>query len=370
MVSDPLFGLLRAYATLQPPKSIQLPPSLSFNVVHDYLLERILLNRHFQEFPPSKQYQSSFWKWAIDRLELLVSEEARRFSEDEIDERIYTHHVDLMQDLSSHDVGTSASSTSYATYLWPSASYVTYLWPSESLPANPVYPGYANATLLESRTTIESGTTGLRTWSASLVLAEYFLSHRELVVSKTALELGCGAGFLGIIIAGIQLAQSAEGSLWLTDVNEPVLERCASNIRLRANRSCQHPQLHFRTLDWFDAVATDNRLLVDALFDDALPDIILGADVVYDPSIIPPLVQVLALALTPRASHKRPEAYIALTQRNKDTLADFLQQAGAVLSVEQICERFVADNIFTGATELGQSAAAQSVKIFRLKAIS
>lgn len=41
----------------------------------------------------------------------------------------------------------------------------------------PVYPGYASATLLESRTTIEAGTTGLRTWSASLVLAEYLITN-------------------------------------------------------------------------------------------------------------------------------------------------------------------------------------------------
>ena len=41
----------------------------------------------------------------------------------------------------------------------------------------PVHPGYASATLLESRTTIEAGTTGLRTWSASLVLAEYLITN-------------------------------------------------------------------------------------------------------------------------------------------------------------------------------------------------
>ena len=42
----------------------------------------------------------------------------------------------------------------------------------------------------------------------------------------------------------------------------------------------------------------------------------------------------------------------------------------AVLSMEQVCEELVADNIFTSATELGQSAAGQSVKIFRLKGLS
>jgi len=36
---------------------------------------------------------------------------------------------------------------------------------------------YEKITLLESRTTIESGTTGLRTWLASFVLAQYLNSH-------------------------------------------------------------------------------------------------------------------------------------------------------------------------------------------------
>lgn len=62
---------------------------------------------------------------------------------------------------SSQAVGSQAPAPSYFTYFWkPIAS-------SE----------YQSATLVESRTTIESGTTGLKTWRASLVLAQYLIKH-------------------------------------------------------------------------------------------------------------------------------------------------------------------------------------------------
>ncbi|KAI0640005.1 hypothetical protein C8Q77DRAFT_1084036 [Trametes polyzona] len=262
----PLFDVLRAYATLQAPKSIA-KKDAPFETLHSFLLDRILLNPHFDQFSPAKQYAVSFWKWAISWLEELAS------GEDEIDERIYTHHIGLIQELSSQSLGTSA----------PSASYLTYLWPTTNPPDRPVFPGCASATLLESRTTIESGTTGLRTWSASLVLAQYLLSRPELVQGKNVLELGCGVGFLGIVTASIQLeSESGPGSLWLTDVHEPVLQRCQENLQLPCNQSHAHPNMHLRTLDWQDATDAERRSAVEALFKEADLDIILGADVVRE----------------------------------------------------------------------------------------
>ena len=75
MQRDPLFHVLRAYAILQPPRSIS-KPNTSFSILHDFVLHHILHNPHFQQYPPSKQYQLSFWKWAIEWLESLISEEA------------------------------------------------------------------------------------------------------------------------------------------------------------------------------------------------------------------------------------------------------------------------------------------------------
>jgi len=63
----------------------------------------------------------------------------------------------------------------------PSPSYVTYLytWPfnQDNLGPEKVLAGKRLITLLESHTTIEAGTTGLKTWDASFTLGEWILSN-------------------------------------------------------------------------------------------------------------------------------------------------------------------------------------------------
>ena len=111
-------------------------------------------------------------------------------------------------------------------------------------------------TLLESRTTIEQGTTGLKTWPAAHALAEWLGKHPgrfrplfpaiagltttchliECVRGKRVLELGSGVGYLGLVVAAIQLDTPGKGdpepSVWLTDVNSVVLSRCRDNLSL------------------------------------------------------------------------------------------------------------------------------------------
>lgn len=61
-------------------------------------------------------------------------------------------------------------------------SYVTYIRQSDEdcpdIDDCQLLDRLNKCTLLEARTTIESGTTGLRTWAAGLVLAEYLEQHK------------------------------------------------------------------------------------------------------------------------------------------------------------------------------------------------
>lgn len=67
----------------------------------------------------------------------------------------------------------------------PSESYVTHYWRPQNLsgqscgdsPKLVDLTQYQTATLFESRRIIESGTTGLRTWRASFILAQYLIRH-------------------------------------------------------------------------------------------------------------------------------------------------------------------------------------------------
>lgn len=139
-------------------------------------------------------------------------------------------------------------------------------------------------TLAEEQKTISHGTTGLRTWGASLRLAELVLDRPDVVFpplpplpstrqeqegrqpAKTfnVLELGAGVGFLGLFLAklGRDVAlldqrstptSSAAGSfpappalisasipapalrMTLTDFDERVLDRLRHNVHLSAS---------------------------------------------------------------------------------------------------------------------------------------
>lgn len=60
----------------------------------------------------------------------------------------------------------------------PPDSFITHYCRLPDTYVNPIEEDcYETITLLESRTTIEAGTTGLRTWRASLVLAQYLIQH-------------------------------------------------------------------------------------------------------------------------------------------------------------------------------------------------
>ncbi|KAI0937170.1 hypothetical protein AcV5_005131 [Taiwanofungus camphoratus] len=319
-----LFYILRGYAALSPPKLLTVPSRLPFTELHDFLLNLVLFNSHLQVYPPSQQYQISFWKWAIQQLE------ERCTSEDtEIDERIYSHLISLMPLSCSGNLAVPP----------PTESYVTYFWKTPQRASDTVeFSCVQKATLLESRMMIESGTTGLRTWTASLVMAQHLILHPDLVQGRRILELGAGVGFLGIVIATLQLLAEApekpgqpSPALCLTDANDAVLRRCQDNVRLSCNLSSRHPSLSCYLFDWSDGVDPLRQSIIQDLLRRINAEIIIGTDLVYEPSIIPALISTLYLALKTNkgVSSKGTVAYIALTVRNEATFGELLRTAGA-----------------------------------------
>ncbi|KAM6494975.1 hypothetical protein JOM56_009598 [Amanita muscaria] len=321
-----LFKILKGYSSLSPPKSLTIPSNLLLIDLHGFFLN-LLLDPHLQQYPPSEQYQKFFWKWAIHCLEELFSGNET----EEIDSRLYEYYLSLTL---SHDQPIGSSVT-------PLQSYLTYYWiPSSDEVSLINLDQLTRVTLLESRTTIESGTTGLRTWKASFVLADYLLNRPGLVQGKSVLELGSGVGFLGTMVAAIQQSNMLPGTnLCLTDVNEQVLSRCSSNVKLPcSNLSSLHPHLQCRALDWSLSVkATPSNPRLHFLVTESSPDVILGADIVFDPSLVPALVGMLKLCLSTTKSDHTKMAFIALTARNCSTLTLFIESVkGANLWVEEL----------------------------------
>ncbi|KAF8559946.1 hypothetical protein OG21DRAFT_1400944 [Imleria badia] len=306
-----LSSILFRYSALAPVKNISFPSNIPFNVAHDFLLRRILLNHHLKQYPPSEPYQQSFWKWALVQLEDLT----RGNEDNEIDECIYAHYLSLRTGVRSES---------------PPNSFITHYW---RFPETHDYPievdCYQMVTLLESRTTIEAGTTGLRTWRAGLVLAQYLIQHPYLVDTSNVLELGSGTGFIGILVASLQLRTAVPPfdrkmpSVYLTDANSTVLVRCQNNVRLTCNKSSSHPNVHYNPLDWLDSLSDQENL--KSFLSEAKANIVLGADIVFDPVLVPPLVNTISLALS---SEPTRLALVALTVRNEETLAYFLVEIG------------------------------------------
>ncbi|KAG1850570.1 hypothetical protein DFJ58DRAFT_793355 [Suillus subalutaceus] len=280
------------------------------------------------QYPPSGRYQRSFWKWSIEHLERMDKDE----EDGEIDTRIYDRYLSLM---------------SAILVVPPPDSYMTYYWKPLSSLGCTDRSSHETITLLESRTTIESGTTGLRTWCASFVLASYLIANAETIRDQTVFELGCGSGFLGIIVATIQQKFNERHeshrqplpAVLLTDVNAGVLSRCRDNVQLRCNQSSNHPNITFSTLDWFDALSLPCTSV----------GVVIGADIVFDPILVPPLSARMAV--------------VALTVRNEQTLAYFVTEAVKELCVEEVPHAFTSATYFD--LDTAGVDAGLDVKIFK-----
>jgi len=144
-----------------------------------------------------------------------------------------------------------------------------------------------------------------------------YLFRTEIVTSTRVLELGSGIGFLGIVVAILQcLNQTTEefrksGSLYLTDINDEVLQRCHDNLNLPCSEyftlvlrlsihvkvldlSSLHPSVQYIKLDWAHSVDPDLSSDMSTLIKERVnPEIVLGADVVW--SAVPLFIGIQSL---------------------------------------------------------------------------
>ncbi len=100
-----LFKILRGYSSLAPPKSLCVPSHYSFTDIHEFFLSILLLNPHLHQYPPSRQYQKAFWKWAIQIMEDLLTEVCGTVAraklvltvgqDEEINSRFYDHYLSV-----------------------------------------------------------------------------------------------------------------------------------------------------------------------------------------------------------------------------------------------------------------------------------
>eukprot|EP00040_Diaphanoeca_grandis_P012575 m.63717 g.63717 ORF g.63717 m.63717 type:complete len:347 (-) comp23329_c0_seq1:192-1232(-) len=264
-------------------------------------------------FAPTATHSRSTIKQAIARFEKFGVA---------VDGELYEMLADLM--------GTKIEEENwcYKSYCCASASELTNQTLSHRVDSLTTW-----ITLKERQQIISGGTTGLSTWDAALALSEWATLNTAEFDEKSVIELGTGTG-----LVGISIAKATEAiSVILTDVNPSVLEVARENIVINKNRAPAFgaTNLNVEKLDWenFDPVKTDFA---------AAADVIVAADVVYDPSLVPPLVHVLVqlLVIPSEVTGKsKPHAIISLTRRNPETMALFfktLDEAGLHVEFLQV----------------------------------
>jgi protein-lysine N-methyltransferase EEF2KMT len=144
-------------------------------------------------------------------------------------------------------------------------AYVTYHFPDcRTLPAPSV-------TLLESRSVISAaGTTGLRTWEASLHLASFLMSSAgtEYIRRNRVLEIGAGTGLISILCTKHLSARH----VLATDGSQDVVDALPDNLFVNGLQS--NPDIECQMLRWGRYLEQDENGKEKAF------DILLGADVV------------------------------------------------------------------------------------------
>jgi predicted nicotinamide N-methyase len=161
--------------------------------------------------------------------------------------------------------------------------------------------------LRESNYLVINGTTGLKSWTAAKHLAHWVSNNKQLVENKSILELGSGIGLTGIVI----LKTCSPNSFTFSDHNSMVFEILEHNLLI--NNVNQKSNIY--AIDWEDSNCLDHYLI------DNNPDVIIAADVVFDPLITSYLCTVLNKLLNEK--NRNRVCYIGCTQRNNETIEHF-----------------------------------------------
>ncbi|KAM6250260.1 protein-lysine N-methyltransferase EEF2KMT [Porphyrio hochstetteri] len=266
-------------------------PALLLDILHKTVLHPLCV-----KYPPATKYRRCFLTELIKKHEATAAEP--------LDE-LYDTLAGLLKE--------EESTLCYKSYLLPSGEAIT---------------------LSESTAIVSGGTTGLVTWDAALHLAEWAVENPGVFTDRTVLELGSGMGFTGIAICKACKPQT----YIFSDCHPRVLTQLEENIHFNGFLwepestwtqtepqgqgagavGSQNPRVIVAELDW--GSVTENQLL------DLQPDVIIAADVIYDPEVTSALTGLLQKLSAFRATRTPPEVYIASTIRNPDTYCLF--QAG------------------------------------------
>ncbi|KAE8010159.1 hypothetical protein FH972_006549 [Carpinus fangiana] len=245
--------------------------------IWDHCLSRVKCSMQAGKF--HVPYLKNFLKKLITEVEL---------NHGVVLDELYEQYAYYMTSLKDNLVKGNARVRKCVSFLFPDGCF--------ELPSCPnsrklVVPLQCSLNMLE-------GDTGCSVWPSSLFLSEFILSFPELFSNKSCFEVGSGVGLVGICLAHVNASKVtlSDGDL-LTLMN--------LKLNLESNKLSIETDGPERTpgdpnmvkcvhLPWESA--SENEL------QDLRPDVVLGADIIYDPVCLPHLVRVLAILLNQNKS--------------------------------------------------------------------
>ncbi|KAH0564890.1 hypothetical protein GP486_001729 [Trichoglossum hirsutum] len=257
-------------------------------------------------YPPNDRYQLRVLKELVLRVEQSITNP----EEDELSDKLLSRLSTLLTSPLQPEL-VSAQQKSYVTYTLPVDPKLLQQQ-GEPQPTQ----DEATVTLLESRTLISgSSTTGLRTWEAALHLGTYLWQSpegRDLVRGKNVLELGAGTGFLSILCA----KYLGSSQVLATDGDPAVVEAIETNFFLNGLHGGSK-QVGASVLKWGWTLM---GRVVEGHDEGHEWDVVIGADVTYDPAVVPYLVSTLKDLFD---KFPTVDVLISATIRNAETFGVF-----------------------------------------------
>ncbi|KAJ2011995.1 hypothetical protein GGI06_004315 [Coemansia sp. S85] len=244
-------------------------------------MKTIIFHEHTTSYSPSHQYIVFFLKKYIEKIESMPNYD--------LDDELMEFYVSLA---ATTNLSAGAAGMCYKTYTLDKDQYTKVV-------------------LKEEQMMISQGTTGLQTWEASLRLADFFVEHPGFACAAVGaahvLSTDCSTAVLKLLEANrLKMRLHVAGLL-----------RKAPNMVDPAFKD----NVQVAELDWEH---TDECA---KLSDSA--DVVIGADITYDPTIVPVLVG----ALKEMVATSQQVAYITATIRNQETFDLFLQLVGKYFSI-------------------------------------
>ncbi|CAI8615487.1 unnamed protein product [Vicia faba] len=159
------------------------------------------------------------------------------------------------------------------------------------------------------------GDTGCSIWPSSLFLSELILSHPELFSNKLCFEIGSGVGLVGLCLAHVKASEVILSDGDLSTLANMKLNLELNNLNVETDtlqRNGDTSSVKCLYLPWESA--SESQL------QDIMPNVVLGADVIYDPVCLPHLVRVLTILLSrmnPNTKYENGElSYKCATDRS------------------------------------------------------